>query len=133
MKGFKENPTYEEVCEGTTGHAEAVKVVFDPAVVAYEDLLVVFWDLIDPLSLNRQGNDCGTQYRSGLFCTTAGQISAAKRSKEGLQRRLGGQAVMTEVDMLRNWFRAEDYHQKYLEKGGQCARKGDLSPIRCYG
>eukprot|EP01036_Dinobryon_divergens_P022267 gene22266-30509_t len=133
-QGLKKNPSYEEVCSGTTGHAEAVRVTFDSTAIRYEDLLTVFWDVVDPTAVNRQGNDVGTQYRTGIYYSSEQQRVAAERSRDDLQRKLGPTAtVATEVEQAQTWYRAEEYHQRYLAKGGQCARTGDLSPIRCYG
>lgn len=109
-----------------------VQVVYDPACVSTEELLTVFWDLIDPTTLNRQGNDTGTQYRSGVYTSSAEQLEKATASRDALQERLGA-SVVTEVQALRCYFPAESYHQQYLQRGGQCARMGDLTPIRCYG
>jgi peptide-methionine (S)-S-oxide reductase len=131
-QGGKKNPTYDEVCTGTTGHVEAIQVTFDSTAIKYEDLLVVFWESIDPTAVNQQGNDVGTQYRTGIYYMNENQMYAAKRSKEMVQKRLG-QITVTEILPSSTWYPAEQYHQQYLEKGGQCARTGDLTPIRCYG
>jgi len=131
-QGLKKNPTYEEVCSGSTGHAEAVRVTFDTTAIRYEDLLTVFWDIIDPTVLNRQGNDVGTQYRTGIYYNNDNQRILALKSKEDIQKKLGV-FIATEVESASTWYRAEDYHQHYLAKGGQCSRTGDLTPIRCYG
>lgn len=120
------------MCAGQTGHTEAVRVEFDTHAIKYEDLLTVFWDIIDPTASNRQGNDVGPQYRSGIYYHNDYQRVAATRSREELQKKLQ-QPIATEVEAVFNYFPAEDYHQQYLEKGGQCAFKGDLTPIRCYG
>eukprot|EP00598_Pedospumella_elongata_P003960 CAMPEP_0184982380 /NCGR_PEP_ID=MMETSP1098-20130426/11877_1 /TAXON_ID=89044 /ORGANISM="Spumella elongata, Strain CCAP 955/1" /LENGTH=191 /DNA_ID=CAMNT_0027506075 /DNA_START=61 /DNA_END=636 /DNA_ORIENTATION=+ len=131
-QGIKKNPTYEEVCSGTTGHTEAVQITYDPAAVSYDDLLTVFWDLIDPTTLNRQGGDAGTQYRSGIYYHDEDQHQVAERSVEKQQQKLSDK-IVTEVLPATTWYPAEDYHQQYLSKGGQCSRTGDLTPIRCYG
>jgi methionine-S-sulfoxide reductase len=130
--GTKKNPTYEEVCSGLTGHAEAVKVVYDTSAIKFEDLLTVFWDLIDPTQLNQQGNDVGTQYRTGIYYQNEDQKVIALRSKDVIQKKYS-HPVVTEVVLLSSWYRAEEYHQQYLAKGGQCSRTGDTTPIRCYG
>jgi peptide methionine sulfoxide reductase msrA/msrB len=114
------NPTYELVCSGKTGHAEAVRVTFDPAKVTYEQLLELFWEIHDPTSLNRQGWDVGYQYRSAIFCTTKEQFEQAKRSKEALEKsgKVKGR-VVTEILMAKPFYKAEEYHQKYNLKHGK--------------
>ena len=110
-------PTYEQVCADITGHAEAVLVEYDPAVVTYEQLLDVFWDSHDPTTLNRQGPDIGTQYRSEIFAHTPEQAAAAEASKERLAK--SGRfkrPVVTEVTPASDFYRAEEYHQRYVEK-----------------
>jgi len=115
--GDTETPTYEEVCSGRTGHAEAVQVRFDPARVSYEELLEVFWDLHDPTTLNRQGPDVGTQYRSALFVHDAEQEAAARASKQRLEESGRYRApIVTEILPAGPFHRAEDYHQQYFEK-----------------
>jgi peptide-methionine (S)-S-oxide reductase len=131
-QGMIKNPTYEEVCTGATGHTEAVQVTFDTTAIKYEDLLTVFWDIIDPTTLNQQGNDLGTQYRSGIYYHNENQKVAALRSKEEQQKNYPV-PIVTEILKASTWYPAEDYHQQYLSKGGQCSRTGDLTPIRCYG
>jgi peptide-methionine (S)-S-oxide reductase len=113
------NPRYEDVCTGRTGHAESVDVEFDPARVSYDQLLEVFWENHDPTTLNRQGPDVGTQYRSAIFFHTPEQEKAARESKARLEasgryRR----PVVTEISPAQPFWRAEDYHQRYLEKRG---------------
>lgn len=131
-QGLKKHPTYEEVCSGTTGHTEAVKVTYDTTAIRYRDLLKVFWDIIDPTTLNQQGNDVGTQYRSGIYYHTDEQRMEALASKEEAQKKYQI-PIVVEIKQASEWYPAEDYHQQYLQKGGQCARTGDLTPIRCYG
>ncbi|KAL3678082.1 hypothetical protein R1sor_021038 [Riccia sorocarpa] len=136
-QGHTENPTYEEVCTGKSGHVEAVLVEYNPAEVTYEQLLDVFWKKHDPTQLNRQGNDVGTQYRSGIYYHTPEQEAAAKASLQEWEAKLGGK-FQTEVLPAKTFYPAEDYHQQYLEKGGrngrqQSARKGCNDAIRCYG
>jgi peptide-methionine (S)-S-oxide reductase len=136
-QGHAKNPSYQDVCSGTTGHAEVVQVVFDPSEVSYEQLLDVFWARHDPTTLNRQGGDVGTQYRSGIYCHTPEQKAAAEASKAAQNEKLGGQ-VVTEIEEINNFYVAEEFHQKYLERGGrfgqgQSAEKGCNDPIRCYG
>ena len=120
--GHLENPTYEDVCTETTGHAEAVEVEFDPSVIRYEDLLEMFWKSHDPTTPNRQGPDVGSQYRSAIFFDTPEQEAAAEESKERLEAsgQLGG-AVVTEITPASTFWRAEEYHQKYFEKRGTAA------------
>jgi len=115
--GFTPNPSYEEVCSGATGHAEAVRVVFDPAVVSYRDLLKVFWESHDPTQGMRQGNDMGTQYRSAIFWHSAQQRAAAQDSAAAYQQQLTGAgfgAISTEIRPASEFYFAEDYHQQYL-------------------
>jgi len=132
--GTTTNPSYKEVCSGKTGHAEAVQLQFDPSVVSYAAIMDVFWHKHDATQLNRQGNDVGTQYRSAIFYHSAEQKAIAEQSKAAQQSRLAvGKTIATEISPATVFYRAEDYHQRYLEKGGQCSRKGDKTPIRCYG
>ena len=117
--GFTPNPTYEEVCTGRTGHAETVRVVFDPARVSYEQLLKVFWESHDPTQGMRQGNDVGTQYRSVIFYASPEQRAAAEKSKAEFGRKLaelGYGGITTEIVPAPEFYYAEDYHQQYLEK-----------------
>jgi peptide-methionine (S)-S-oxide reductase len=117
--GRLENPTYENVCSGRTGHAEVVEVEYDPSKVTYEQLLDVFWESHDPTTLNRQGPDVGEQYRSAIFFFDSEQEAAARASKERLEK--SGRykrPVVTEITPASKFFRAEEYHQRYLEKHG---------------
>jgi len=118
--GHTENPTYEDVCSHATGHAEAVRVQFDPEKVSYEDLLGVFWGNHDPTQVNRQGPDVGDQYRSAIFFHSPEQERAARVSKEALEKsgRLK-RPIATEITPAPAFHRAEEYHQQYLEKRGQ--------------
>jgi peptide-methionine (S)-S-oxide reductase len=123
--GATPNPTYREVCSGMTGHAEVVLVVFDPNAMAYEELLRVFWESHDPTQGMRQGNDEGTQYRSGIYYHTDGQRRAAESSREAFQRELenaGYGRITTEILPAPEFYYAEEYHQQYLAKnpGGYC-------------
>ena len=119
MGGQLENPTYQAVCTDRTGHAEVVELQFDPAQISYERLLELFWDLHDPTTLNRQGPDVGTQYRSAVFYHDRDQQAAATAMKEQLQasghfRR----PIVTEITPASTFWRAEEYHQKYIQKNG---------------
>jgi peptide-methionine (S)-S-oxide reductase len=123
--GMTPNPTYEEVCSGLTGHAEAVLVVFDPAKVSYEELLQVFWEHHDPTQGMRQGNDVGTQYRSAIYTTLEAQRKSAEASRDAYQEKLdaaGYGAITTEIVDAPAFYYAEDYHQQYLHKNpaGYC-------------
>jgi peptide-methionine (S)-S-oxide reductase len=127
--GFTPNPTYSEVCSGGTGHTEAVLVVFDPAVISYEQLLKLFWENHDPTQGMRQGNDVGTQYRSGVYTFGDAQLDVAKRSRDMYQEVLRGAGfgeITTEIQAAGPFFYAEDYHQQYLAKnpGGYCGLGG---------
>jgi len=127
--GGTPNPTYEEVCSGLTGHAEVVRVVFDPAVVSYDDLLKVFWESHDPTQGMRQGGDVGTQYRSGLYWYDERQRRAAEASRDAYQRALaaaGHGRISTEILPAPEYYFAEEYHQQYLAKnpGGYCGLGG---------
>jgi peptide-methionine (S)-S-oxide reductase len=118
--GKTENPSYEDVCTDETGHAEVVEVKFDPAVVNYEKLLAVFWASHNPTTLNRQGPDVGTQYRSVIFYHSPEQRVAAEASKAALEK--SGkfrQPIVTQIEPAPKFHRAEEYHQRYLEKRGQ--------------
>ena len=119
--GHLDNPTYQDVCTDKTGHAEVVRVTYDPAKVSYEQLLEVFWNCHDPTALNRQGPDVGTQYRSGVFFHSPEQEAAAKASKRRLQDSAPykGRTVLTEITPAPTFWRAEAYHQRYLEKQGK--------------
>lgn len=128
--GFTPNPTYEEVCSGMTGHNEVVLAVFDPNKVGYRDLLRVFWENHDPSQGMRQGNDVGTQYRSGIYCFSAAQEAAARETRdlfgEALKRSGKGAEITTEIVAAPPFFYAEGYHQQYLAKnpGGYCGLGG---------
>ncbi len=115
--GFTPNPTYEEVCTGATGHAETVRVVFDPAVITYPELLRVFWESHDPTQGMRQGNDIGTQYRSAIFYASPEQAQAARESAAAYQANLtdaGYGDITTSIEQAGEFYFAEDYHQQYL-------------------
>jgi peptide-methionine (S)-S-oxide reductase len=117
--GHTQNPTYKQVCSDTTGHAEAVEVVYDPAVVSYDDLLKLFWQIHNPTTRNRQGPDIGTQYRSVIFTHTRWQEAAARAAVARLEQ--SGryrQPIVTEIVPATIFYRAEEYHQRYYEKYG---------------
>jgi peptide-methionine (S)-S-oxide reductase len=117
--GTLPNPTYRDVCTDSTGHAEVVQVTFDPAQVSYEKLLEVFFSLHDPTTPNRQGPDVGTQYRSAIFFHTPEQEAAARAAKEKLNKSgRFARPIVTEITPASQFFRAEEYHQRYLEKRG---------------
>jgi peptide-methionine (S)-S-oxide reductase len=127
--GSTPNPTYGEVCTGRTGHAESVRVVYDPEMVSYEDLLRVFWEEHDPTQGMRQGNDVGTQYRSAIYWHDDDQRAAAEASRDAYQRELsaaGYGQIATEIHQAPDFYFAEDYHQQYLAKnpGGYCGLGG---------
>ena len=111
------NPSYEQVCTGSTGHAEACEVKFDPSAVSFDDLLEVFWRIHDPTQLNRQGPDIGSQYRSAIFFHTPEQEAAALASRERAQKRFPN-PIVTEIIPATHFWPAEGYHQRYLEKRG---------------
>ncbi|WP_428408044.1 peptide-methionine (S)-S-oxide reductase MsrA [Hyphococcus sp.] len=121
--GRTENPTYKEVCAKGTGHAEAVKIDFDPAIVSYEKLLDIFWASHDPTQVNRQGPDVGDQYRTAIFTLNEKQREAAEKSRaaEDASGRYP-RPIATKIEPLGPWWRAEEYHQQYFEKngGGAC-------------
>ena len=127
--GLTPNPTYREVCTGMTGHNEVVLVVFDPNVTSYDAMLKVFWENHDPTQGMRQGNDVGTQYRSGIYYADDAQKRAAEASRETFQKQLtasGFGAITTEIVPVPEFYYAEDYHQQYLAKnpGGYCGHGG---------
>jgi peptide-methionine (S)-S-oxide reductase len=129
VNGVTPNPTYEEVCSGRTGHTEAVLVVYDPRVISYPALLKVFWEGHDPTQGMRQGNDVGTQYRSGIYPQSDAQAAAAEASKEAYQVALSAKGfgkITTEIAPVGEFYFAEDYHQQYLAKNpaGYCGIGG---------
>lgn len=134
--GYTPNPTYEEVCSGMTGHNEVVLVVFDPAKVSFEALLKVFWEAHDPTQGMRQGNDSGTQYRSGLYLSSEAQRAAAEQSRQAYQDALtaaGRGDITTEIKVGVEFYYAETYHQQYLAKNpnGYCGLAG--TGVSCPG
>jgi len=132
--GHTPHPTYREVCSGRTGHNEVVRVVFDPKRISYPRLLEIFWESHDPTQGMRQGNDVGTQYRSGIYTSSDAQRSAAETSREAYQKALraaGYGEITTEIEEAPAFYYAEDYHQQYLAKnpGGYCGLGG--TGVRC--
>ena len=127
--GLTKNPSYEEVCSGETGHAEVIKVIYDPELIDFEDLLIVFWECHDPTQGMRQGNDIGTQYRSLIVCSSEKDVEVAKISKEKYQSVLRDNRfgeITTEILKNKEYFLAEEYHQQYLAKNpnGYCGIGG---------
>lgn len=117
--GHTKNPTYDQVCDGDTGHAEAVEVTFDPKLITFEQLLDIFWEIHDPTQKNRQGPDVGAQYRSAIFTHSSKQEEIAKKDKESLIK--SGKKIATEIAAAGPFYRAEEHHQRYHEKhGGSC-------------
>jgi peptide-methionine (S)-S-oxide reductase len=121
MGGKLKNPSYKDVCTDSTGHAEVLEVTFDPEVISYHDILEVFWDNHNPTTLNRQGPDVGTQYRSAIFYHSPEQKAEAEASRDAAQSRFP-RPIVTEIAPATEFWRAEEYHQQYLEKRGlsQC-------------
>ncbi|CAL5375130.1 unnamed protein product [Camellia sinensis] len=137
-QGHVPDPNYKLVCTGTTNHSEVVRVHFDPSLCPYTNLLSVFWGRHDPTTLNRQGGDVCTQYRSGIYYYNEEQARLAQESMEAKQKEFKDNKIVTEILPAKTFYRAEEYHQQYLEKGGgrgckQSASKGCNDPIRCYG
>jgi len=117
MGGQRENPSYEAVCAGTTGHAEVVQVAFDPSVISYRQILMVFFAIHDPTTLNRQGNDAGTQYRSAIFTHSPEQATVARDSIAYLvSEKIWDDAIVTEVVAAETFYPAEDYHQEFFKR-----------------
>ena len=124
-------PTYQEVCRNS-GHAETVRIDYDEGKLSLDRLLDLYFLVIDPLSVNRQGEDQGIQYRTGVYYTDPGQLPALRAAFDREAAKVGA-PLAVELLPLQNFFPAEEYHQQYLEKGGQSASKGCKDPIRCYG
>ncbi len=137
--GGTPEPSYEAVCTGKTGHVEAVQVSYDPDLVSYEALLQVFLAKHDPTQKDRQGNDKGTQYRSGVYTHTDAQLEAARKALAEAGARLpAGKRIESDCEPLRVYYLAEAYHQEYLARGGragnaQSPAKSCTDPVRCYG
>lgn len=127
--GHAHNPSYEQVCSHTTGHAEGVKIIYDPQKVTYQTLLRQFFRMHDPTQLNRQGPDVGDQYRSAIFYANEKQKTAAQKIIEGLNKTKFGGKIVTALEPAGKWWPAEDYHQKYTEKTGMSACHVDYAPI----
>ena len=128
--GGLDNPTYEDVCSGRTGHAEAIELEYDPSVTSYEELLMIFWNNHNPTTINQQGPDIGEQYRSAVFFHNQEQEDTANKVKEKLQdaaTKKFGKKIVTEIIPTKKFFRAEEYHQQYLEKNNlaHCSSKVD--------
>ena len=117
--GKTDNPTYEQVCSSNTDHAEVVLIDYDSDVVSYDTLLNVFWEKHDPTTLNQQGVDVGTQYRSAIFYFTEAQKEIAKKSLDYHQNKLGDRKIVTEITEAKEFWKAEEYHQKYFEEHGK--------------
>ena len=118
--GFIKNPSYREVCNGTTGHAEVAKIIFNPEVVSFHEILEVFWSVHDPTTLNRQGNDIGTQYRSAIYYTSDPQKEIAEQYKNQLEQSgLFSNPIVTEITKFDVFYRAEDYHTNYFNLHGE--------------
>jgi peptide-methionine (S)-S-oxide reductase len=115
--GTIKNPSYDQVCNGKTGHAESIQIVFDPSVIDFDKILNIFWHTHNPTTLNRQGNDVGTQYRSAIFYHNEKQREIAEKSKEDLEKdRIYKDSIVTEITPFKNFYTAENYHQDYYEK-----------------
>jgi peptide-methionine (S)-S-oxide reductase len=120
--GLVENPSYEQVCIGNTGHAESIQIKFDPRIIPYEKILDVFWHTHDPTTLNRQGNDIGTQYRSAIFYHDEKQKEIAEKSKSDLENAgIYKNPIVTEIIPFKNFYAAEDYHKNYYESHSNAA------------
>ena len=120
--GTIKNPSYDQVCNGTTGHAESIQIVFDPSVIDFDKILNIFWHTHNPTTLNRQGNDVGTQYRSAIFYHNEKQREIAEKSKKDLEKeRIYKDSIVTEVIPFRNFYTAENYHKDYYDKNKQAA------------
>lgn len=126
--GKTKNPTYKEVCSSTTGHTETIQIEYDPKKVKYEELLDTFWKIHDPTTLNKQGLDIGTQYRSAIFYHNENQKKAAIESKKKAQKKFKNK-IVTEIKPTKEFYKAEEYHQKYLEKNKIANLLNKLNPF----
>ena len=131
-QGNIDRPNYDQVCSGSTGHAEGIQVIYDPTECSYERLVAILLDSINPTLLNQVGNDRGTQYRHGIYPHTVEQMKIAKEAVQARQAQYS-QPVVTEIKHADIFWPAENYHQRYLEKGGQSAAKNCEETVRCYG
>ena len=134
-QGYVSKPTYEQVCSGTTQHTEGIQLLYDPTVCSYERLVTQLFTTINPTLLNRVGNDSGTQYRHGIYYHTKDQQEIATTIFQSIQAKYEGNGgkVVTELLPATIFWPAENYHQRYLEKGGQSAEKNCEEKVRCYG
>ena len=124
IDGHVRNPRYREICSGTTGHAEAIEIDFNPEIITYEELLEIFWSTHDPTTLNSQGNDVGTQYRSGIYTHSKDQNVKAIRSRNKIATELWGDAIVTEIKVASQFYSADKYHQNYYRRNshvGYCS------------
>jgi peptide-methionine (S)-S-oxide reductase len=124
IDGHVKNPGYREVCSGTTGHTEAIEITFNPEVISFEELLEIFWTTHDPTTLNRQGNDVGTQYRSGIYTHDVSQQEIAEKSKKEVATKIWDDPIVTEVKPAATFYPAEPYHQNYYKRNsyaGYCS------------
>lgn len=120
--GTIKNPSYDQVCNGTTGHAESIQIVFDPSVIDFDKILNIFWHTHNPTTLNRQGNDVGTQYRSAIFYHNEKQRGIAEKSKKDLEKEgIYKDSIVTEITPFKNFYTAENYHKDYYDKNKQAA------------
>ncbi len=118
--GTIKNPSYDQVCNGTTGHAESIQIVFDPSVIDFDKIINIFWHTHNPTTLNRQGNDVGTQYRSAIFHHNEKQREIAEKSKKDLEKeRIYKDSIVTEITPFKNFYTAENYHKDYYDKNKQ--------------
>ena len=131
-QGAVDKPNYEQVCSGSTGHTEGIQLIYDPSLCSYERLVTILLDSVDPTKLNQVGNDRGTQYRHGIYPHTDEQMEIARKLVQSRQAHYSD-PIVTEVKPASVFWPAENYHQRYLEKGGQSAEKNCEDRVRCYG
>ena len=132
-QGYVNKPNYEQVCSGTTQHTEGIQLLFDPEICSYERLVTQLFNTINPTLLNRVGNDSGTQYRHGIYYHTKEQQDIASSVFQSIQAKYDPKEVVTELLPAKVFWPAENYHQRYLQKGGQSAEKNCEEKVRCYG
>lgn len=131
--GNVENPTYDQVCSGKTGHVEAIQIVFDPQMISYQKLLEIFFKLYDPTTLNRQGNDAGTEYRSVIFYHDQKQHQTAIKVKQTLEKqKVYKNPIVTKIEPFKNFYQAEDYHQNYYENNKSAPLGGEVTASSAY-